>query len=71
MFDLVQWQNPAQRRQHLNRRVLVAAALPTQVVVGADPGQHRDLFTAQAEDAAVQPGRDARLLRFGQISAGA
>ena len=57
LFELVEAQDPRERFEYLHRGVLVAAALQPQVVVGADAGEQRDLFTAQTGHAAIRAGR--------------
>ncbi|GHB37437.1 hypothetical protein GCM10010306_034080 [Streptomyces umbrinus] len=47
----VQVQHVGQGFEDLERRVAVAALLKAQVVVGADPGQHRDLLAPQSRHA--------------------
>lgn len=49
---LVEVQDPGQRLEDLDGGVAVAALLEPRVVVGADPGEHRDLFTPQPRDSA-------------------
>ncbi|GAA3067687.1 hypothetical protein GCM10020254_09170 [Streptomyces goshikiensis] len=44
----VQSQRPGDGFEHLLRRVAFAALLQARVVVGAHPGERRDLFAAQA-----------------------
>ena len=58
-------------RQHLHRRVLVPAALQSQVVVGADAGQHRYLLAAKPADPAVAAAGDTCLLGGDESSPGA
>lgn len=68
MFDLVEVEDPRERRKHLSRRVCVAPALEPQVVVGTDPRQHGDLFAPKSDDTAVRPRRDTSLLRCDQVT---
>ena len=46
-------QAPGDRSQHLNRRVPIPSLLEPEVVLGADPGQHRDFLAAQSRRAAA------------------
>src|SRR6201996_3173510 len=50
---LVELQRPGDGQQHLVGRMPVAALLEADVVVGADPGEERDLLAPQARDPAV------------------
>jgi hypothetical protein len=45
-------QDAGQSLKNLNRGVTVTALLEPQVVVGADPGEHRGLFASQPRGAA-------------------
>ena len=45
---VVQAQDPGQGVHHLLGRTAITPAFEPDVVLGADPGQHRDLFAAQA-----------------------
>jgi hypothetical protein len=56
-----QAQRPSQRVEHLERHVGLAALLQTAVVVGAQAGQHRQLFAAQSRD----PPRSGKRLDAG------
>jgi len=49
-------QDAGKSLQDLNRGITVTALLKPQEVIGADTGEHGDLFTPQARDAS-QPAR--------------
>ena len=63
---MVEVQDPGQRIADLDGGVAVAALLEPQVVVGADPGEHRDLFAPQPRDS-THPV-DPQANRLGPIS---
>lgn len=60
---VIELQHPGERLEHLRRRISVASTLQAEVVVGADPGEHRDLLAPQARDATHTDFRDTRLIR--------
>jgi hypothetical protein len=62
MLGLVELQRPRQRLQHEVGHAADLATLETAVVVGADTGQRRDLFAAQARHPPLAVARQAGLL---------
>ena len=63
-FRFVELQGAGDGFEHALGDALKVAALDLDVVVGANPREHRDLLTAQAQHAAVTAvGREASLLR--------
>ncbi|CCB72564.1 protein of unknown function (plasmid) [Streptantibioticus cattleyicolor NRRL 8057 = DSM 46488] len=68
---LVEPQDAGDGFQDLHRRVAVAALFQTQVVVGADAGEHRDLLPAQPRHPAHARDGDTGLLRGDERAAGA
>ncbi|GII51056.1 hypothetical protein Psi02_74800 [Planotetraspora silvatica] len=59
----IQAQRPADRVEHRVGHLPAASLFQADVVVGADPGQLRDLFAAQAGDAAPAVAGETDVLR--------
>jgi delta 1-pyrroline-5-carboxylate dehydrogenase len=66
-LDLVQLQCVGERVEHRVRRAHVPALLQALVVVGAEPGEHRDLLAAQAVDLAARAGFQPQVLGRGAL----
>jgi hypothetical protein len=59
-----------ERVNNLSRRMLVAAYLQSQVVLGADPRQHCQLLAAQTRDAAPRAGNQPDILGMHLLAPG-
>lgn len=67
---VVELEDASDRFEHLGGRVAVAPLLQAQVVLDADAGEHCDLFSAQAGNAANTEHGDAHLLGGDELASG-
>ena len=58
---LIEAEGVSKRFENSNGGIAVASLFQPQVVVGADPGQQRDLFSTQTFDPPVVAGRQSHL----------
>lgn len=68
-LDIVELQDPGERFQNLQGRVVVTAALESEIVVGTDPGEQGNFFTAETRHTTVRTCRDTNLLGRHQATA--